>query len=187
MTGYWRNTPTGFGWITIALHWLSFLLVLFLLVEGIYMVTLTYYDPLYNTLPHWHKVAGVLVLLLTLLRLLWRLTNPRPLPLPAPPWQQWSARLVHLSFYVLLLGLGVSGYIFTTAEDKPIPLFWGWQIPALKEWPSATADLAGVLHRWMAYGIGALMVLHSGAALFHHFVQRDETLLRILRPTRKHS
>ena len=182
MTGQWRNTRNSFGWASIALHWISLPLVLFLLVEGIYMVTLTYYDPLYTTLPHWHKVAGAAIVVLTVGRLLWNLLNPHPAPLPAPRWQQWSARLVHLAFYVLLLALGVTGYIFTTAKGKPIDLVFGWQIPALRSWPTDRAELAGALHRWIAYGVGALILLHSGAALYHHFIRHDATLQRMLTP-----
>lgn len=185
MARYWRNTQNGFGWISILLHWVSFLLVLFLLVEGAYMVTLTYYDPLYNTLPQWHKLAGVFVILLTCGRLAWRAGNPRPAPLPAPPWQQWLARLVHLAFYVTLLALGVTGYIITTAKGKPIDLFWGWQIPAMGEWSVDMNELAGLSHRWIAYGVGALTLLHGGAALFHHLFLRDDTLRRMLVPQRK--
>jgi cytochrome b561 len=181
---HWRNTAEGYGWISIALHWVSFVLVLFLLVEGAWMVTLTYYDPLYHTLPHWHKVAGVTIVLLTVVRLAWRLTNPRPALLPAPSWQHWSARLVHLAFYVALVALAVTGYVITTAKGKPIELFWGWQIPAWRSWPSDLQELHGFLHRWIAYGMAVLMVLHAGAALFHHFIQHDSTLRRMLRPPR---
>ena len=181
----WRNSTAGYGWTSIILHWLSFLIVLFLLVEGVYMVTLTYYDPLYHTLPHWHKVAGVIITLLTLGRLLWNQLNPHPALLPAPRWQQLAARLVHLAFYVALLALGVTGYVITTAKGKPIDLVAGLQIPALGSWPTATAELMGVLHRWIAYTVGGLILLHSGAALAHHFIQRDATLRRMLLPVRK--
>jgi len=182
MEGTWRNTRDRFGWTSILLHWISFLLVLFLLVEGIYMVTLTYYDPLYTTLPHWHNVAGVAIVLLTVGRLLWNRLNPLPAPLPAPRWQQWSARLVHLAFYLLLLALGLTGYVITTAKGKPIDMVFGWQIPALRSWPTDIAEAMGFLHRWVAYGLGALILLHSGAALLHHFVQHDTTLKRMLSP-----
>ena len=182
MATQWRNTDNTYGWASIVQHWLALPLVLFLLGSGIYMVTLTYYDPLYTRLPHWHKVVGVLTLLLTLARIAWRLGSTRPAPLPAPRWQQWSARLVHLGFYLALLALGITGYIITTAKGKPIDLFWGWQLPALGSWPTDTAELSGVLHRWIGYGIGALILLHSCAALVHHFIQRDATLRRMLRP-----
>ncbi len=181
----WRNTYEGYGWASIILHWLSFLLVLFLLVEGIYMVTLTYYDPLYHTLPHWHKVAGVVTLLLTVGRLFWNRLTPRPALLPAPRWQQMVARSVHWAFYGALLALGVTGYVITTAKGKPIELVGGLQIPALRSWPTDVAELTGSLHRWLAYSVGALTLLHGGAALQHHFFHRDATLRRMLRPARK--
>lgn len=184
MSIHLRNTPEGYGWISIVLHWVSFLLVLLLLGGGVFMVTLSYYDPLYHTLPHWHKVAGVVVIALTALRLGWLWRNPRPHLLAAPRWQQWSARAMHWTLYGLLLALGVTGYVMTTAQGKPIELVAGVRIPALRTWPTSTAELHGLLHRWGAYGLGALVLLHSGAALLHHFGHRDATLRRMLKPPR---
>lgn len=186
MAWQWRNTTAGYGWISIALHWISLPLVLFLLAEGIYMVTLTYYDPLYHTLPHWHKVAGVVISLITCFRLAWMGFNPRPELLAAPHWQQLAARLVHVAFYVALLALAVSGYCITTAKGQPIDLFAGWQIPSLGTLEPTTATLLGDAHRWLAYGVGALIVLHSGAALLHHFHRRDASLRRMLVPPHNH-
>lgn len=184
MTIQWRNHSRSYGWINIALHWLTLPLVLFLLGSGIYMVTLSYYDPLYHRLPYWHKLLGVLVTGLTLVRIVWRLVDVHPADLPAPQWQLWAGRLVHLAFYVALLGLGITGYIFVTAEGDPIELFAGLAIPAMGTWPSDVADACGWLHRWIAYGMGALILLHTGAALEHHFLQKDATLHRMLWPQR---
>ena len=168
--------------IAAELHWLSLPLVVFLLLEGIYMVTLTYYDPLYHTLPQWHKVAGVSLLLLTLLRIVWIITNPAPAVLAQQRWQQLAARLVHRLLYGLLLLLGATGYCFTTAEGHPIEVVAGLKIPALFTLSPASVTLLGELHQWSAYALGGLICLHAGAALQHHFLYRDNTLKRMLKP-----
>lgn len=178
----WKNTPAGFGWVSILLHWLSLPLVVFLLAEGIYMVTLTYYDSLYHTLPQWHKVAGVSVLLLTFLRIAWIITNPPPPVLAQQRWQQIAARLVHRLLYALLLVLGVTGYCFTTAEGHPIEVVAGLKIPALFTFSPASVTLLGAIHQGSAYAMGVLICLHAGAALQHHFLYRDNTLRRMLKP-----
>lgn len=184
MTPRWLNSTDGYGWASILLHWVSFVLVLVLLASGVYMVTLSYYDPLYHRLPHWHKIAGVCITALTLFRLAWNLLNPHPLLLPAPRWQQISARSVHGLFYVLLFALGITGYVMTTAADKPLEWLFGWQIPALRTWPADIADTMGLLHEWIAYGVAVLILFHSTAALYHHFSRHDATLRRILKPPR---
>lgn len=181
----WRNHPDGYGWISIFLHGLSALLALGLLAEGAYMVTLTYYDPLYHRLPHWHKVAGVNLLLLTLIRLLWLASGPRPALLPAPRWQQHLARLAHIGLYGLLFVPGLTGYLIATAKGQPLEGLPGLPLPALLPLSGETADRLGALHRWSAYALGALALLHAAAALWHQFVLRDGTLRRMLWPTCK--
>ncbi|CBL44160.1 Cytochrome B561 [gamma proteobacterium HdN1] len=182
MSNLWRNSPNSYGLVAIGVHWLSAVLVIFLLATGIYMVTLSYYDTLYHTLPQWHKLAGVAIALLTLVRLLSLLVNRSPALIPAPAWQLLAAHAAHHSLRVLLVVMVVTGYIITTAEGQGIVLWGEVSIPALATFDADAVDATGFIHRWCGYAIGAIALGHAGAALFHHFIARDATLVRMLRP-----
>lgn len=180
----WRNSDVSYGWCSILLHWLSLPLVAFLLASGIYMVTLTYYDTLYHTLPQWHKVAGVALTLLTFLRLLWLAFNPHPALLPMPLWQRIAARAAHSLLYLLMLVLIVSGYCITTAEGHPIHVVGSLQVPAFTTWSAESVTWLGIVHQWSGYALGGVVCVHAGAALHHHLFLRDNTLRRMLYPLR---
>jgi len=153
----------------------------FLLVSGIWMVGLTYYDPLYTTLPYWHKRLGFLMMALLVLRTTWLVVSPLPAPLSASKLQRHMARAAHLAFYGLLWLVCISGYVFLSADGKPIVLTSSLTLPALFTASEGTARLAGLAHEWLAYAIGGLAVVHALAALKHHLVDRDDTLKRIIR------
>lgn len=180
----WRNSNESYGWASIILHWVSLPFVLFLLASGIYMVTLTYYDTLYHTLPQWHKVAGVALALLTFLRIALLPVNPHPALLPMPAWQRFAARSAHGLLYILLLILILSGYCVTTAEGHPIHLVGEMTIPALTTFEAGTVTWLGLVHQWAGYLLGGVICVHAGAALQHHFILRDNTLRRMLYPQR---
>jgi len=177
----WKNTASGYGIMAIGLHWLMALLVLVLYPLGLWMVALDYYHPWYQRAPDLHRTLGVVAALLLVLRLGWRLVNPRPL-VEGRPWEQRLALLVHRAFYVLLVLLPVTGYLITTADGHPLPLLGGLELPALGEGFENQEDVAGEVHEWLAHTLIALVALHSAAALKHHFVNRDSTLRRMLRP-----
>lgn len=176
-----RNTPQAWGTIAIALHWLMALVILGLFGLGFYMVDLTYYDPLYKTLPEIHKGIGILLALVLVLRIAWRLTNPRPAPIAGTtPLEERAAGLVHHLFYLLIVVIMLTGYLISTADGKPIDVFGLFSVSATVTGIPQQEDRAGLVHEYLAYGLIALVVLHAAAALKHHFVNRDDTLRRML-------
>ena len=176
-----RNTPQNYGVMAIFLHWLMALAIIGLFGLGFYMVDLTYYDPLYKTLPEIHKGIGILLVLVFLLRIVWRLTNPRPGPVAGTtPLEERAAGLVHHLFYLLIAVIMCSGYLISTADGKPIEVFGLFSVPATITQIPEQEDRAGLVHEYLAYGLIALVVLHAAAALKHHLVNRDETLRRML-------
>ena len=179
----WTNDPAGFGLVSVLVHWVVAVLVLGLFGLGLWMVDLTYYDPWYQRGPWWHKGLGALLLLLVLARLAWRTLDPPPSPLPGhAPWEVLLARIVHRLFHVLLLLLALSGYLMVTAAGDGLEVFDWFVVPATFHGIDGQEDLAGDLHRWLAWATLGLAVLHAGGALKHHFIDRDATLRRILRP-----
>lgn len=176
-----RNHATGYGLIGIVLHWSMAVLIVGLFALGVYMVTLGYYDPWYQMAPHLHRSFGVITAFLLLLRWLWRISNPTP-ELLGETWEQFIALLVHRAFYLLIAGIVISGYLITTAKGQPVSVFDWFELPATFTGFEDQEDIAGKIHRWLAYSMIVLVVLHSLAALKHHLIDGDETLRRMLHP-----
>lgn len=180
-----KDSSAGYGLISIAIHWISALLILFLFGLGIYMTGLGYYDDWYHKGPALHISLGLIVLLLMLVRIIWRILNPTPSALGDQRMQLVAAKLVKLGLYLAIFAVLISGYLITTAEGKPASLFDWIYFPSFTTLSANQVDLAGEIHEYLAWGIIALVVLHVAGALLHHFVMRDRTLVRILKPVKK--
>lgn len=180
-----KDSRSGYGLMSIAIHWISALFILFLFGLGTYMVDLGYYDDWYHKGPELHISLGLVVLLLMLLRVVWRIVNPTPVELSAKPAQNLAAKLVKLGLYGFIFVVLISGYLITTAEGQPASMFNLIHFPVLIELSSQNVDLAGELHEYFAWGIVLLVALHVLGALFHHFILRDHTLVRMLKPVKK--
>ncbi|HBO3991524.1 TPA: cytochrome b [Pseudomonas aeruginosa] len=176
----WKNTKSRYGSLTIALHWLTLLLI-----AGVYAcIELKGNFPkgseTRELLKQWHFMLGLSVFLLVWLRLLVRLATPTPRIEPAiPAWQATLARLMHYALYLMMIGLPFAGWLILSAAGKPIP-FFGLELPPLVD---KNPDLAGQIKEWHETIGNAgyfLIGLHAAAALFHHFVSRDNTLVRML-------
>ncbi|ROR32383.1 cytochrome b [Inmirania thermothiophila] len=178
-----RNTRQCFGWVAITLHWVTAAAVLALFPLGVWMVDLDYYHPWYNRAPALHVSVGMTLLALILVRIGWRLANPVPAFEPGmPAWERLAARAAHYAMYALLLVVTLSGYLIPTADGKAVAVFGLVEVPALPWRPARQEDLAGLVHRWAAWTLMGVATLHTLAALKHHFLDRDRTLVRMLRP-----
>lgn len=176
-----RNSDAQYGWVAIALHWLMAPAIIGLFALGWWMRQLSYYDPWYRQGPELHKSIGILLLGLLLFRLAWKLLNPSPAPeANTPRWQSLAARLAHGAFYLLLLAIMTSGYLISTADGRPIDVFGWFSLPASIHGIANQEDIAGEVHEVLAWSLMALVALHALAALKHHFVDRDETLRKML-------
>lgn len=176
-----RNSSAGWGIISITLHWLIAMIVIGMFISGLYMTSLTYYDPWYHKAPALHKSVGSVLFLLMLLRLSWRLGNPLPEALANhTQLEQVAARIAHILLYLLLFTVIISGYLIATAKGKPVDVFGLFQLPALLAPIEQQEDIAGTIHLVLAIILIALATLHALAALKHHLFDRDQTLLRML-------
>lgn len=175
----WRNTDTRYGAVSIGLHWLIAAAAVGLFALGAWMVELTYYDPWYQRAPQLHKSIGVLLFGVVLARLAWRHVNPHPRPL-GTALQHRIAVGVHRLLDGLLFALAVSGYLISTADGRPIGVFELFSVPATLSGLEHQADIAGWVHKLLAYALLGVTALHAGAAIKHHFVDRDNTLRRML-------
>lgn len=173
-----RDTATGYGLVSRLFHWVTALVIFGLFGLGVWMVGLGYYDPYYHTAPHWHKSVGMLLAFALVARVLWRAVSVRPSDDDLPPLERVGARLAHGSFYLLLFAIVVSGYLMSTADGRPILVFDWFAIPSPGTNPGLEST-AGTVHVWLSYVVIGLAVVHTLAALKHHFLDRKPTLKRM--------
>ncbi len=134
----------------------------------------------------WHKSFGLLILLLALFRLGWRLSHcAPPLPPHMPRWERRGARASHLFLYVLMFALPVSGWIINSAANIPFKVFWLFPLPDLAAPDKGLEELVKAVHFGLFLCLAGALAMHVSAALRHHFVVRDDVLLRML-PSRGH-
>jgi cytochrome b561 len=163
----------------IALHWLTVALIATGFTLGKWMVDLPI-APQTLRVYAYHKWIGITVFLVTAARLAWRFAHPLPLPLGLPAWQRRAAAASHVSLYALMLAVPVSGWLFSSASGVQV-IYLG--LIALPNLVAKDAELAATLkavHFALNFTLLALVLLHAGAALRHHFVERDRVLLRML-------
>ncbi|MEB2314688.1 cytochrome b [Denitratimonas tolerans] len=176
-----RNTNDRWAWPSMTLHWLIALLILALLGVGFVMVELPR-SPRYFWVYDLHKSIGLTVLVLMLIRLGWRIYAGAPKPVPGtPPWQHVMAQAVHLAIYFVALAMPISGWLYDSASGLRALKFFGWfTVPKLVAPDPGIKSVAHEFHEWGAWVLIALILMHAGAALVHHWVQRDRTLWRML-------
>jgi cytochrome b561 len=175
--------------VAMSLHWLIAVLILTNIGIAWYFNTLHGIARLSPI--SWHQSLGLSVLILSVVRLAWRLATPAP-PLPAgmPLWERALARTVHVLFYVVMIGMPLSGWAMRSASPLhhilPIRLFaLPWPaVPPLAHLSGAAAQAAEhrfqVVHGLLAKLAYALVVLHVGGALKHQFISRDLVVARMV-------
>ncbi len=180
----WKNSASRYGSLSVGIHWL--MLLLFIAVYASIELREFYpkgSDPR-EALKTWHFMLGMLVFVLVWLRLAARLSGPTPAIQPEPPgWQQLSANLLHLALYALMIVMPLTGWLLLSATGKPIP-FFGLELPALVGENKGLAEQLKEIHEAVGTAGYYLIGLHAAAALYHHYIVRDNTLTRML-PERK--
>ena len=177
------NTERRYGALAVGLHWGMAALITMLVVLGIYMVRLPNagFDKTKILLILAHKEVGVLVLGLALLRLAWRQFNPLPMVIAnVPEWQQVAAIFVHFSLYGLMLVQPIIGWFMSSAAGIPVDVMGVVTLPNLVPHDEDLFATLREVHDWLGFAMAAVVCLHAGAALRHHFVLRDDTLRKML-------
>jgi cytochrome b561 len=162
-------------------HWLIAVLIVGTFSLGLVMTDIPGLTPTKLKYFSWHKWAGVTVLTVATLRLLWRLANPAPAyPAGMPGWQQRAAHGLHLLLYVLIFAVPLSGYFYTLAAGVPVVYFGLVQLPLLIAPNPELKPLLKGLHYWLNMVMAGAVGLHVAAALKHHFIDRDGVMKRML-------
>lgn len=175
-------TRSTYSRVAIILHWLIGLAIIGNLIGG-----LAHDLPppeMRGLVMGLHKATGITILFLSVARLLWRLTHrPPPLAPTVKGWEKGLAHATHWGFYLLMILVPFSGWMMVSAAEQRRPLTWFWlfDIPYL---PVAQDKIAAAgannAHETLAFVMIGLLVLHIGAALKHHYLDRDNTLARML-------
>jgi cytochrome b561 len=172
------NSAQRYGAVSQFLHWLTAILVVFAWIVGNVMEDESSASPQLFV----HMSAGLAVLALVAVRLLWRLIDAAP-----PPektvfgiWGDRAARAAHLALYALLIAVPLAGIATQFAEGRPLPLFGLGQIASPWAADRAFAHNVKEVHEFLSNLILIVAGLHAVASLFHHWILRDGTLMRML-------
>lgn len=174
--------------LAIALHWLLAALIVGSFGVGLYMTGLPF-SPLRLKVYSWHKWAGITILALSALRLLWRLGHrPPALPPGMTRLQLASYRISHTLMYLLFFAVPLSGWAYSSAMGMPVAWFGVLPLP---DFVPVDHDFAEAvlqpLHRNCAFVLAGVTLLHVAAVLKHHWIDRDGLLKRMWPGPRKES
>lgn len=186
VSNHFNARQAHYGPWLIRLHWLMLILLAAVYACIELRVLFERGSAIREGLKDWHYALGLLVFVLVCVRLAVRLAGRMPMIVPPlPRWQRGAAWLVHLALYALMLAMPVLGWLLLSAEgDRPSLL--GWSLPALIGADEGRAEWLESTHEWIGIAGYWLVGVHTVAALFHHYVMRDNTLLRML-PRRRMS
>ncbi|HZO21318.1 MAG TPA: cytochrome b [Steroidobacteraceae bacterium] len=179
-----RNTTTRWGGLAQSLHWL----IVALLITQVILANIAMDLPIGMkkvAMFARHKSVGLTILVLAIIRLLWRWTNPTPpLPNTLKPYERTLARLTHAALYLLLFAMPLTGWMMTSARGFPVSWFNLFQLPDFVPKNQRLYEAMKETHHVLSYALYTVAFLHVAAALKHHFVLKDDVLRRML-PTAK--
>ena len=176
----WKNTVTRWGGVTQVFHWGMFLLILVQYSLAYIMADMPKSDAKW-ALFAWHKQIGFTLFLLVFLRLWWRGRNPVPEDSgKAPLWASVLSKLNICILYFLLFFFPLTGILMTVLGGHSIDYFGLFTIPVVMEGPNIYAPTFFKAHIWISYGLYVFTVLHILGGLYHHFILKDHTFVRML-------
>ena len=175
-----KNTDQRWGAVSQLLHWTVVLLIVGLATVGLLMTEMPN-TPRKIEIYALHKSFGLTVLALAAIRLAWRIYAGTPTPVPGTPhWQARIASLTHVLLYVVLFAMPLTGWLFNSAAGYPLQFFGLFNLPSLTGSDEALRETALSLHKGGFWVLLSLVVLHAGAAFYHHLFLEDATLRRML-------
>jgi cytochrome b561 len=185
-----RNSVLRYGSVAMTLHWLIAVLLIGNICLGLYMGDLSRDDPNKMVIFQYHKSIGLTVLLLSLIRLAWRLINPvPPLPRGMSPMMRILAHASHFVLYFVIIAIPLSGWLMVSASSIGLgtPWFGLFNVPdapILSSLPRALKhpyhEAFETVHVYLAWATIVLIPIHVLAALYHQFLRRDDVLKRML-------
>jgi cytochrome b561 len=176
----WNNDSTRYGSLVISLHWLMLLLIVAVYACIELRVLYPRGSDIREALKTWHFMIGLGIFALVWLRLLSRFLGPVPPITPRPSqWQLHVAHAVEFTIYAFMIVMPLLGWLILSGQNKPVP-FFGIELPPLISENKELAKQLEEVHEIVGNFGYFLIALHAAAALAHHYIQRDNTLTRML-------
>ncbi|MFT6754080.1 MAG: cytochrome b561 [Candidatus Azotimanducaceae bacterium] len=176
-----KNTQDSFGLLSVIFHWLIAITVIGLFGLGFWMVDLGYYDSWYTKGPDLHRSLGLCLLLCVIISLSWRLIQIKPNHLHSHnTFERISGHLMHFLLSLMLVIVLLTGYFISTAQGSSIAVFSLFEVPGFGSFIENQEDKSGIVHKYTAYIFIIAALAHAFAALKHHFVDKDDTLNRMI-------
>lgn len=174
-----KNSENSYGIVAKGFHWLLFLMLTFSIVAGNFLASMPKGAEKFQA-AGMHKSFGAIILTLILLRLVWRLINVVPKdPEGTPAIQNTMAHAMHWVLYVLMFLQPLSGIIMSQAAGFPVSFFGLFEFPIFLSKAPAVAEFFRGVHGTVWILLVLAVVGHAGAALYHHFIMKDDILKRI--------
>jgi cytochrome b561 len=172
----WKSTTQGYGWLSISFHWLMLLLVAAAYATMELKSIFPKGSASRDAMAAWHYQLGLSVFSLVWLRLLASLAGPDPvIEPPLPQWQARLAKAMHWALYALMIGVPLFGWL--TLDAKGTAVSWlGLDLPVLVSKNEGAAKWLKDIHETFSTAGYFLIGMHAAAALYHHYVMRDNTL-----------
>lgn len=176
----WRNTESTYGALAKFLHWTIVILIIaqYVIIEAAEDLP---DGPGKFEIVTRHKSLGMLILGLALARIAWKVVNKgQPAPVTMPRLQMVAAAAGHGLLYLLILAQPISGWMMSSAANYPVTFFGLFQFPAIVAPNEGMHETYEEVHEFLFNAILVVAVVHVLAALYHHFIQKDDTLRRML-------
>jgi cytochrome b561 len=173
-----HTRPQRYTGLAMVFHWLLALMIVGSFSVGVYMSDLPF-SVTRLKLFNYHKWAGITILALSALRLLWRLTHRPPPDLPMPGWQRLAAHAAHWALYVLFFAVPLMGWAYSSAAGFPVVVFGVLPLPDFVSPDKALAEVLKARHGQLAFALAVVVVVHVAAALKHHFIDHDGLINRM--------
>jgi cytochrome b561 len=174
-----RNSSVRYGWVAQGLHWA----ILALLILQVTLAKIAHELPVgleRLAMMSRHKSVGITILALAVIRLAWRWIDRPPPPPTMPRWQAIGASLNHWALYALLFALPITGWLMSSAANRPVSWFGLAQLPDFVAPDDGLKEVFEEAHELLVNVLFVLVALHVAAALKHQFIDRDGLLLRML-------
>ncbi|MBB5019000.1 cytochrome b561 [Chitinivorax tropicus] len=174
------KTPDRYDGLQVSLHWLIAIMIIGAWVVGNVIESMSL-SPAKLQLISYHKWAGMTIFGLAIIRLAYRLVKGAPaLPAHMPAWQRMAANGAHHLLYLLMLAIPLSGWLMSSAKGFPVVYLGLFTMPELVGKDAELGELFEETHEWLNNGLALILLAHVGAALKHHYIDRDDILTRMV-------